>query len=321
MKIPHQEAEVTGSRQADVGEETTSPPGAIEDGRLAERSGTEGWEAPARKRPCLRGSPSPPISIENPAHGDSILRVIQLPPPPFQVLGRVPPAGLRGYSLVTSGIQAFENAEHTMMGMTQKHSPPQQRHQIQSPPATQPQPQPWEPVISKDLSPTPFLYEVGAAPRAIAVALPDIMDPSDLSVFPKPDDECLHELFHRDIGSKPIVKIPHPTPKIFPGNPNRWIPTAPRAMLRDGKWQFQTKKIFKAFGAKDFANGRGRFVPVRLPGGTATEVPNHGVGRGVGPGPRRGYPQQRYRNNYDRHAFRNTHNGGNPGHMGHSRNN
>lgn len=306
-------------------------------------SGTEARDGPILRRLSPPGSPPPPMSAEHPVHGDIHSRVVQLPPPLSQVPERMPPPGPHGHSKaeqpksprVSSGTQAFEAVQQKILGMTQKHSPTQQVAQIQSPQVTQIQSRPLKTVVSKDFSSTKPLYEVsqeGAVSGPVTVSLPGqtdggddylyLLDPNSLSVLSKPDDEeLLHELFDRDFGSTPTVKIPHLPPQIFPDDPMRWIPVAPKSFRRPNiRWQLQTTDIFSAFGTKDFINEAGRkFIPVHLPGGTPVEVPYRGVGRSMGP--RRGYPQRGYRNSYGRHGFYNTHNSGNPGYMGRSSNN
>lgn len=125
----------------------------------------------------------------------------------------------------------------------------------------------------------------------------NLLNPDSLSAFSKPDDkELLHELLDCNIGFTPMVKIPYYLPQTFA----RWVPVAPKAMLRANiRRQLETMKPFKPFPRKDCTNRERRWysIPVHLPRSTWVEIPDCRAGNGMGL--QSGHPQQRYRNSHD----------------------
>ncbi|CAZ80751.1 unnamed protein product [Tuber melanosporum] len=262
------------------------------------------------------GSPPPPMSAEHPVHGDINSRVVQLPPSGHghyqHPHGRVSPTlHMNGYHRTNhpkspqfSGVQAFEAVQQKILGMTQKHSPPQQTANLQAQPPKGP--------ASRDFSTTKPLYD-GSPERVVSrpatVSLPpqsdgeegssNCHDVYEESILTKPDnEEFFHELFERDFGSTPTVKLPHIVPAIY-ANHSKKIPAAnlpkPYSKRPPSKWQLQTTDIFNPFGQKDFINGEGkRFIPVHLPGGASIEVLSRDGRRSTGN--KKGYSQQRSKN-------------------------
>lgn len=262
------------------------------------------------------GSPPPPMSAEHPVHGDTNSRVVQLPPSGHghyqHPHGRVSPAlYMNGHHRMNhpkspqfSGVQAFEAVQQKILGMTQKHSPPQQTAYLQAQPPKGP--------ASRDFSSTKPLYD-GSPERVVSrpatVSLPpqseseeespSSYDADQESILTKPDnEEFFHELFERDFGSTPTVKLPHIFPAIYSNHGKKTpVVNSPKPYKRPlPKLQHQTTDIFYPFGQKDFINGEGKkFIPVHLPGGASIEVLSRGGGRNTGH--KKGYTQMRSKNN------------------------
>ncbi|PWW76516.1 hypothetical protein C7212DRAFT_363638 [Tuber magnatum] len=271
------------------------------------------------------GSPPPPMSAEHPVHGDINSWVVQLPPSGHGHYqnphgSASPTLHMNGHHRLShprspqfSGVQAFEAVQQKILGMTQKHSPPQQTANLQAQPPKGP--------TSRDFSSTKPLFD-GSPERVVSrpatVSLPpqpdggegstDSYDVNEASILTKPDnEEFFHELFERDFGSTPTVKLPHVLPAIYTNHAKK-IPVVnlPKPYKRPPpRLQLQTADIFHPFGHKDFVNGEGkRFIPVHLPGGASTEVLSRDGKRNTSN--KKGYTQQRPRNNR-------YNGGGNPG--------
>ncbi|CUS15806.1 unnamed protein product [Tuber aestivum] len=262
------------------------------------------------------GSPPPPMSAEHPVHGDINSRVVQLPPSghgPYQhPHGRVSPTlYMNGHHRMShpkspqfSGVQAFEAVQQKILGMTQKHSPPQQTANLQAQLPKGP--------TSRDFSSTKPLFDESperVVSRPATVSLPpqpygiegstNSYGINEASILTKPDnEEFFHELFERDFGSTPTVKLPHALPAIY-ANHAKKIPIVnlPKPYKRPlPRWQLQTIDIFHPFGQKDFINGEGKkFIPVHLPGGASIEVLSRDGRRNAGN--KKGYTQQRLKSN------------------------
>ncbi|KAL7275736.1 hypothetical protein RUND412_001319 [Rhizina undulata] len=275
----------------------------------------------AAKSLDTRGSPPPPMSAEHPVHGDRNTRVVQLPPshdtqhhggrisPPCRTSGNWkhesrPPRA--------SGYDVFEAVQMKILAAVQKHSPPQQPTKL-LPHAAHQRQGPWsalqeplkpnlkEAVSSKDFSVSkPSFDDAPEGSKSVTVSLPGKSDSQDSEkssgntspvsahFLSKPDDEeFFHELFQRDFGSTPTVKIPHLPSHVFhPNNHNNSnhhhkSPASSSVQLNKAKkttnlrfdQTAQSVECFAAFEPKDFENGEGkRFVPVRLPGKDQLEV-------------------------------------------------
>ena len=266
------------------------------------------------------GSPPPPMSAEHPVHGDTNSRVVQLPPSSHGHYqhphgGVSPTLHMNGHHRMNhpkspqfSGVQAFEAVQQKILGMTQKHSPPQQTAHLQAQPPKGP--------ASKDFSSTKPLYDESpesVVSRPATVSLPpqseceeespNNYDAYQASILTKPDnEEFFHELFERDFGSTPTVKLPHALPAICSNHGKKTpvvnLPKTYKQLLP--RSQLQTTNIFQPFVQRDFINGEGKkFIPVHLPGGASMEVLSRDGRRNTGN--KKGYTQ-RLRNN--------RHNGG-----------
>ena len=166
-----------------------------------------------------------------------------------------------GVQMVQHGGLDATGPRETVVGEVPAPTRDSHRRQVHDPPP---------PSVSQEIPPQgQHNYAEVTKPPSARAALG-----SRLFISSKPhDQELLHELFDLDIRSKPTVKLPPTSPWISPASAKQYIPVAPRAMLRhNAKWQFQTAKVYKAFGAKDFSNAGGRFIPVRLPGRSFVQV-------------------------------------------------
>jgi len=262
------------------------------------------------------GSPPPPMSAEHPVHGDTNSRVVQLPPSshghyqhPHERMS--PALYMNGHHRTNhpkspqfSGVQAFEAVQQKILGMTQGRSPPQQTAYLQA--------QPPKGTASGDFSSTRPLCD-GSPERVVlrpaTVSLPpqseceerspNSYDAYQASILTKPDnEEFFHELFERDFGSTPTVKLPHALLAICSNHGKKTpVVSLPKTYKRPpSRCQLHTIDIFHPFSPRDFINGAGRkFIPVHLPGGASIEVLSRDVKRNTGY--KKGYTQQRPKNN------------------------
>jgi len=233
------------------------------------------------------------MSSDHPVHGDNNVRIVQLPP----VRGQANP-GYTSTSPRTNGLHQhkfdnpksprthsvfddFEAVQQKILGLTQKHSPPQQP--VPSPQqlyhALGPNPK----ATTREFSSTKPAYE--ASPerhyKPVNVSLPGneekIGSDKGESTLTKPDDEeFFHLLFAQDFGSTPTVRLPNVPSHLYNlGNPQGSSNPAPArtAKRTGGKYHPHSVDMFSAFVSKDFLTQDGkRFIPVHIPGGDAKEI-------------------------------------------------